>query len=67
MIEDYLKEGSTQQEITEEIAQLCQYTSESIQPICTKLVEDLMPYVIQYLEQDLEEAQVCVLIGLCKD
>ena len=29
--------------------------------------EDLMPYVIQYLEQDLEEAQVCVLIGLCKD
>ena len=67
LIEDYLKDGQTQEEIAESVSQLCDYCSETVKPFCTNLVKIFLPTIITYIEQGIEEAQVCQLISLCKD
>lgn len=67
MIEDYLKDGQTQEEIAEAVSMLCDYCSETVKPYCVNLIDAFLPTIISYIEQGLEQAQVCQLVGLCKD
>lgn len=67
MIEDYLKDGQTQEEIAEAVATLCDYCSDAVKPYCVNLIDAFLPTIISYIEQGIEQAQVCQLIGLCKD
>ncbi|KAK8835080.1 hypothetical protein M9Y10_041284 [Tritrichomonas musculus] len=67
MIEDYLKDGQTQEEIAEAVSLLCDYCSETVKPYCVNLIDAFLPTIISYIEQGIEHAQVCQLIKLCKD
>ena len=67
MIDDYLKQGGTVEEITKKVEALCAYVTEKYRPICTTLVDTFVPTIIQYLEQKMESHQICIAIKFCKD
>lgn len=67
LIEDYLEEGQTQEEIVQALESLCSYVSESVQEVCKVAVETLIPTVIELIEKQLPPHQICILIKLCKD
>ena len=67
LMEDWLKDGSTAAEIASRLEQLCQYTPEIVQPACKILIEDLMPTILDYIEQGIEALDICIRIKMCKD
>ncbi|EAY15641.1 surfactant B protein, putative [Trichomonas vaginalis G3] len=67
MIEDYLEDGKTEQEIIEKLESYCQYVTADLRVICDKLVEVGVPAIIKYLKDNEPPAAVCKLIKFCKD
>ena len=67
MIDDWLKEGGTVEEITKKVESLCSYLSEKYQKFCDTLVETGVPIIIEYLEQQMESNAICIALKMCKD
>ena len=67
LIEDYLEEGQTQEEIVQALESLCSYVAESVQEVCKVAVETLIPTVIELIKKELPPHEICILVKLCKD
>jgi len=65
-VDDFLDDGKTQEEIIEEVDLLCAKLPELYAPLCTQLVQQYMPAIIKWLEQEIEILDICTKLGLCK-
>ena len=67
MVEDYLEEGETEEEIIEALDGLCEYVIPSLASVCETAVTTLVPTVISLIEQEFPPNVICQKIGLCTD
>ncbi|KAJ6236840.1 saposin-related [Anaeramoeba flamelloides] len=64
-VEKFLAEGNTEQEIIKLLEDVCQFLPNSYKSICDSIIEQYLPAIIQYIEQELPAQKICELIGLC--
>jgi len=65
-IEDYLKDGKTQEEIVQLLKPLCEKFPASYAPLCDQLVDQYVPVIISWVEKEAEAFDVCTKLGLCQ-
>ncbi|KAJ3425619.1 hypothetical protein M0812_28064 [Anaeramoeba flamelloides] len=64
-VEKFLAEGNTEEEIIKLLEDVCQFLPNSYKSICDSIIEQYLPAIIQYIEQELPAQKICELIGLC--
>lgn len=64
-IEELLKDQKTEEEIAEWVAQACVSFSEPLASICSSLAKNYIPIIMKLIEQGMEEADICTLVGFC--
>ena len=67
VVEDYLKDGKTQAEIEALLDGYCAKLSEPYSTLCKSLVDNYIPYIISFIEQEIEAFDICVKLGLCTE
>jgi len=65
LVEDYLDDGRTQEEIEELIDQYCAKLPSPYDTLCKSLVDSYIPIIIEWLDQEMEVVEICTKIGLC--
>jgi len=66
-VDDYLDDGKTQEEIIAELDILCNKLPATYATLCSSLVAQYLPVIINWLEQEMEIIDICTKIGLCKN
>jgi len=65
-VEQYIKEGKPAEVIEQLIEEkVCALAPSIVQSICDNLVNNYIPLIINYLEQELEALDICTKLGLC--
>jgi len=64
-IETYLEANATQEEIIQKVDQLCQLLPSGFSLYCEVFIQNDLPSIIGYLNQNYTPQQVCTKIGLC--
>jgi len=67
MIDDFLKDGKTEQEIIDLLTKYCEMIPAPYGTICDSLVAQYIPAIIQYLTEKLTPDMICTKIGLCTE
>jgi len=65
IVENYLNQQSTEQEIETAIEVLCQYLPASYEATCDAFIEAGVPQVIEWINQYENTTVVCTQLGLC--
>ena len=60
-----LKDQKTIDEITKAVEQVCLYVEEDVREICDAIVEEYIPTIVSYVQQEMSAHDVCALIGIC--
>jgi saposin len=65
-VEEYIKEGKPAEVIEQLLEEkVCALAPALVQSICDNLVQNYIPLIINYLEQEMEAADICAKLGLC--
>ncbi|OHT10482.1 hypothetical protein TRFO_20237 [Tritrichomonas foetus] len=64
-IENCLKDEKVEEEIAEAVNGLCRQYPAPYDQACLDAVASYLPTIIQYLEQGLEDIDICSIFGLC--
>ena len=64
-VEEAMKSTTVEAEVAALVSQACQLLPSPYSSLCTSVVQQYVPLIMQWLEQGLEALDICVKIGLC--
>ena len=64
-IASMLSDQKTVDEITRAVEQACLYVEEDVRDICDAIVEEWIPPIVSYIQQEMSANDICALLGIC--
>ncbi|CAL8094179.1 unnamed protein product [Orchesella dallaii] len=66
-LDQQLQDNATEEEIKDKVENACTYLPKTVEGRCKVLIETFGEEIIQYLSQEVDPAEICSRLGLCKD